>query len=258
LVTLTAQVSVAVEHARLYEKTREAYEELKSLDELKSNLIANVSHELRTPLAVARGALELAEGEEDKERKNGLLKMAVDAIVRQNLIVDDLIEAAYMEKSKMELKLEDVNLALIIALVSGEFKPMLIKDKIKMKVNIEENLPMARANHKQLEHILRNLIGNAIKFNKEGGKITIEAREKKGMVEVCVRDTGIGIPEDKLDKVFERLYQVDSSLTRRYGGTGLGLAVVKEIVEAYGGKISVESELKGTRFCFTLPIAKGG
>jgi two-component system sensor histidine kinase VicK len=105
--------------------------------------------------------------------------------------------------------------------------------------------------------VLRNLISNAIKFNKEGGEIIIEARERGNMVEVCVSDTGIGIPEDRLDKIFERFYQVDSSPSRRYGGTGLGLAIVKETVEAHGGRITVESKLgKGSRFCFTLPAAR--
>jgi len=266
LVTLAGQTSGAVDHSRRHEKTSEAYEKLKSLDELKSNLIADVIHELRTPLAitdelrtplvVAKGALELARGEEDKERRNGLLKMAVDAIVHHNLIVGDLIEAAYMEQGKR--KLEDVNLADVITHVSSEFKPMLIKDELKMETNVQENLPMARANHKQLMHVLRNLISNAIKFNKRGGKILIEARQKGEFAEVSVADTGIGIPKDDLPKVFDRFYQVDASTSRASGSAGMGLAVVKEIVEAHGGKIGVESEPKGTRFCFTLPIAGGG
>ena len=250
---------MAVDHARLHEKTREAYEELKSLDELKSNLIANVSHELRTPLAIAEGALEFAMEEEDMGKKNGLLKMAVGALVRQNSIVGDLIEAAYMRREGRELKLEDVNLAHVIVLVSSEFRPMALQRDIKMDIYIPEDLPLARANQKQLRHVLRNLISNAIKFNQKGGKVLIEAVQKGEFAEVSVEDTGIGISKDDLPKVFDRFYQADSSSTRAYGGMGLGLAVVKEMIEAHGGKIDVESESgKGSRFYFTLPLITGG
>jgi signal transduction histidine kinase len=257
LVTLAAQTSVAVEHARLHEKTREAYEELKTLDELKSNIISNVSHELRTPITIARGALELAINEKDMKMMHALLKMAFDALVRQNLIIGDLIEAARMEKGRRELKLTAVDVAQAVALVCGEFEPLVIRSKLKMRVRVEEDLPLVKADYEQLRHVLRNLIGNAVKFNKEGGSVTIEAAKKKDMVEICVSDTGIGIPKNKLSKIFGLLYQVDSSMTRSYGGTGMGLAIVKEIVEAHGGKIEVESEPgNGSRFCFTLPIAE--
>lgn len=258
LVTVAAgQAAIAMENIQNLEELEKTVRELKAVDELKNNLLANVSHELRTPITIAKGALELAMDEKNVKKRNGLLKMAVNALVRQNFIVGDLIEAANLERSKSELKMEEVNLVQLITLVSDEFKPMLIKDKIKMKISIENCLPPVRADNKQLKHVLRNLISNAIKFNKEGGEIIIEARERGNMVEVCVSDTGIGIPEDRLDKIFERFYQVDSSPSRRYGGTGLGLAIVKETVEAHGGRITVESKLgKGSRFCFTLPAAR--
>jgi|Deesub1362B_J571_1020462.scaffolds.fasta_scaffold00928_3 PAS domain S-box-containing protein len=266
---LSKQIAIAIENSRLYvelksayeklqhahKELQKAYEELKSLDELKSNILANVSHELRTPITIAKGAIELAMDEKDPKEKNQLLKMALNALVRQNFIVEDILEAAKFEKGEVELKLEAVDMAQVINLVTDELKPMLIKENIKTEINVDKKLPLARADQKQLRHVLRNLLSNAIKFNREGGSITIEAREKLGMLEVCVSDTGIGIPKDKLDKIFERFYQVDSSPTRRYGGTGLGLAIVKEIVEAHGGRVTVESELgKGSKFCFTIPV----
>jgi signal transduction histidine kinase len=224
---------------------------------LKSNIITNVSHELRTPITIAKGALELARAEKDRETRGELLDMALNTLVRQNMIVGDLIEAARMERDGGQLKLTALNLAQAITLVSGEFKPLAIKNNVKMKVRVEEDLPVVRADYEQLRHVLRNLIHNAIKFNKEEGEIIIEAREKKSMVEVHVSDTGIGIPKDKQEEIFERFYQADSSLTRRYGGTGMGLAIAKEIVEAHGGRIWVESELgRGSRFCFTIPLVE--
>jgi signal transduction histidine kinase len=256
LVTLAGQASVAVEHARLYEETKRAYEELKSLDELKSNVIANVSHELRTPITIAKGALELLMEADDPASRRSLIAMARAALLRQNMIIGDLIEAATMEKAEIGLSLDDVDISSVITVITGEFEALASQRKIDLRYDLEENLPLVRADVKRLSHVLRNLLSNAVKFT-EKGSVTVEARRKEDMVEVCVSDTGIGIPKELQDKIFERLYQIDSSGTRRYGGTGMGLAIVKEIVEAHGGKITVESEVgKGSRFCFTLPAAE--
>jgi PAS domain S-box-containing protein len=240
-------------------KLQRTYDELKSLDRLKSDIIANVSHELRTPITIAESALDLARTEEDRDEINDLLEMAMEALSRQNLIVGDLIEASRVGKVETEIKFENMNLGRSIELVVGEFSPMAAHRKIGMNVSVPDNLPKVKSDRRQLEHILQNLLANAIKFNKAGGKITVEAREEGKFVEVSVSDTGIGIAKENHVKVFDRFYQVDASATRAYGGTGLGLAVVKEMVKAHGGKIDVESELgKGSTFCFTLPIAKGG
>jgi PAS domain S-box-containing protein len=236
---------------------KKAYDDLKSLDELKGNLIANVTHELRTPITIAESALGLAMDEKNAKRKNKLLNMAIDALIRQNTIVGDLIVASQMSGGILELKVEEVNLAHTIDRIVPEFSPVFIKRRMKTDVRVQKNLPPVKANQKQLDHILRNLINNAIKFNKEGGKISLKAAKKGKFVEVVISDTGIGIPKDKLPKVFDRFYQVDSSTIRVYGGTGLGLSVVKEIIEAHGGEINVESKSgKGSKFYFTLPIAE--
>jgi PAS domain S-box-containing protein len=237
-----------------YEKLQLAHEELKSLDKLKGNVISNVSHELRTPITVAKGALEMLGEEKDEAKRNRLIAMARDALVRQNMIVGDLIDAARMEKREFKLKREAFDLGRVISMVIDEFTPAAMKKKIAVESKIDKRLPRAWADQDKIVHVLHNLLSNALKFTDEGGRVIVGSRKNKGMVEVCVSDTGIGIPQDKLDKIFERLYQIDSSGTRRYGGTGLGLAIVKEIVEAHGGKITVESQLgKGSRFCFTLP-----
>lgn len=236
---------------------KKAYEELKTLDELKTDVISNVSHELRTPLTIIRGALELAKDEENPDKKNGLLNTALDALARQDNVIGDLVGASTMTETREDLKLGSVDLVNVATIIEGEFEPILKKEKIKFKMQIKDDLPKVSAEHDKLEHILRNLISNAIKFNKKGGSITIEAAKKRDVVETCVTDTGIGIPEDKLNKIFGRLYQIDSSSGRSYGGTGLGLAIVKEMVEIQGGRVRVKSTLKkGSTFCFTLPIDK--
>jgi PAS domain S-box-containing protein len=231
---------------------RDAYRKLRSLDELKSDIIANVSHELRTPITIIRGALEIAKEEKDPKERETLLRMAQNALMRQNAIIGDLIDATKLKEEK-KLKLEPMDLHNVITIVSSEFEAVALKNKLKMKIDVEKDIPLVKADFEGLLHILRNLLSNATKFNKEGGKVTVSAKEKEGMVEVCVSDTGIGIAEDQLDKIFERLYQVDSSSGRPYGGTGMGLAIAKEMVEAHSGKIWVESRPgKGGRFYFTL------
>ncbi|MFQ6137425.1 MAG: sensor histidine kinase, partial [Candidatus Hydrothermarchaeales archaeon] len=131
------------------------------------------------------------------------------------------------------------------------------ENEIEIKTSIQEDLPKVRADFDELKHVIINLLDNAIKFNRRGGKVLIEAGPQGNVVEVSVSDTGIGIAEEHLEKIFDRLYQVDISTTRKHGGIGMGLAVAKEIVEAHGGEITVKSELgKGSRFRFTLPIAR--
>lgn len=186
------------------------------------------------------------------------MKIVYDSFDRQNRIIVDLIEAAKMESTKREFKVEPVNLHRIIEKLKAEFEPLLIKGKLNMHVLVEGSLPKVKADRKHLEHVLRNLISNAVKFNREEGSVTVEALQKENVVEVCVSDTGIGIPEDRQDKIFERFYQVDGGITRRYGGVGMGLAIVKEIIEAQGGMVKVESELgRGSKFYVTIPLWRG-
>jgi signal transduction histidine kinase len=148
-----------------------------------------------------------------------------------------------------------VNLGEVLLLIQGEFKPLLTKDKIRMETDIPPGIQDVKADYDKLKHILRNLINNAIKFTEVGGKVTVKVTKEEDFIKICVIDTGVGIPEEKQKKIFEPLYQIDSSARRHYEGTGLGLSIVKELVKAHGGRITVHSTPgKGSRFCFTLPI----
>jgi PAS domain S-box-containing protein len=245
------------ERKRAEEALKKAYEELKSLDELKSNIISNVSHELRTPITVIKGALELVREEEDPVERERLLGIAINALRRQDRIVENLVETAHMEKAERELNLEELDLSQVVALTAAEFKPLAAKKGLEMRVDVEEGLRVI-GDYVQLTRVLRNLLDNAVKFNREGGRIVVSAGERDGEVLVCVADTGIGIPRGELERVFDRFYQVDSSTSRPYGGMGMGLAVAKEIVEAHRGRIWAESRPgEGSKFYFTLP-AMGG
>ncbi|NOZ59893.1 MAG: hypothetical protein GXO66_10030 [Euryarchaeota archaeon] len=230
-------------------------EQIKALEELKVNILANVSHELRTPITIAKGAIELAEYEEDPRERNEYLNMALNALARLSLIVEDIIGASKFMKGDINPKFDRIDMRELVELVCRDFSIELQRTKIKLQLSVEDGIPPVRGDRDLLRHALRNLLSNAIKFNREGGSIHIRLRRRNG-VEVCISDTGIGIPEDKIDRIFDVLYQVDSSPTRRYGGTGLGLAIVKEIVEVHGGRVSVESRLgAGSTFCVSLPAA---
>ncbi len=240
---------------KAYSELRLAYEELRSLDELKTCIISNVSHELRTPLTIAKGAIEAAidECKNDEE----LLRIAKGALIRLDSIIGNLIQIAKIVKGDIKLNLEPVNIKDAISSVIKDFENKIFEKNLKVDLDIQRGIPLVRADRTQISYVLRNIIDNAIKFNKNGGKIIIRVREINSYIEVCISDTGIGIPKDKLGRIFEPFYQVDPSIRRRYGGTGIGLAVAKRIIEAHGGKITVESEIgKGTTVKFTLPILR--
>jgi signal transduction histidine kinase len=255
------QAAVAIENARLYEEVtksrnevQKAYDELKTLDQFRRDIISNVSHELRTPITIAKSAIELAMDEKNMEKRNELLVMGRNALLKQDRAVRDLIDIEKLERGTLKLKFEGIDLRQAIEVVVQKMLPIAMKNEIKIKTSLPESLRV-KADFEELHHVLANLIDNAIKFNKKGGEVLIEAKQKGKFAEVSVSDTGTGIAKKHLSKVFERFYQADVSASRAYGGTGLGLAIAKEIVEAHGGKIWVESELgKGSKFTFTIPV----
>lgn len=251
---VTGIKKVEQEKARLYNNLQKAYKELKTLDQLKSDIISNVSHELRTPITIAKGAIELAMEEENKKERDELLAMGSKALARQNRAVGNLIDATKIERGVLKLKFEIIDLRQAVEAAVQEMLPLALKNGIKIETSLEKNLPKVKADLNVIKHVLTNLIDNAIKFNKSGGKVMIEARQKGEFVEISVSDTGIGIAREHLPKVFDRFYQVDATPARAYCGIGLGLVVAKEIVEAHGGRIWVESELgKGSRFTLSIP-----
>ena len=191
--------------------------------------------------------------------------MAERNINRLTNILNDLLNLSRIESGRIEMKFENIGLKGIIELTASSLKPHADGKSIKIDMEINEPLPPIYADPEKMEQILTNLIGNAIKFTPEGGRILIAAQflphdGKSGYgdrVTVSVKDTGIGIPSDHLDAIFEKFHQVESSLQRSVSGTGLGLAITKGLVEAHQGKIWVESELgKGSTFTFSLPISQ--
>jgi len=190
--------------------------------------------------------------------------MAERNINRLTNILNDLLNLSRIESGKIELKFNSVALKEVIELTASSLRPHAEGKSLQIEVEIPEQLPDVYGDKEKIEQILTNLIGNAIKFTTDGGKILItselKSKDRMGgfvdMVAVSVKDTGIGIPSEHLDAIFEKFHQVEGSLNRSVSGTGLGLAITKGLIEAHQGKIWVESEMgKGSTFTFTLPIS---
>lgn len=232
--------------------------DLRRLETIRKDFVANVSHELRTPVASIKGYAEtLLEGAmEDKEHAREFLKIIYSESDRLAKLVDDLLELARLESGKSPLSFKPCRIKDILDWVIVGLKIQAQDKQIQIVPEVAVDLPKVRADESAIAQIFMNLIQNAIKYNRPGGKVVISARARDGMIEVEVKDTGIGIPDEDLPRVFERFYRVDKAHSREQGGTGLGLSIVKHIVQAHAGEVFVESVLgQGTTFRFTIPKA---
>ncbi|HOY08457.1 MAG TPA: hybrid sensor histidine kinase/response regulator [Candidatus Omnitrophota bacterium] len=230
--------------------------ELKALDQLKSNFIANVSHELRTPLTIIKGAVSQVisgiYGLVTEEQRKKLL-MALRNAERLNLMIDDLLDFAKLEAKQVHLDLTEVNMVELAREAHSSFYSLAVEKGLDL--NLEYPAPLMRvyADRNLLIQVLTNLIGNSLKFT-EKGDIKIVLKEEPYFIECRVADTGCGIPEDELSRVFDRFHQVGARVGDHPKGTGLGLSICKEIIGLHKGSIWAESAFqKGTAVIFTIP-----
>ncbi|MFA5090174.1 MAG: ATP-binding protein [Candidatus Omnitrophota bacterium] len=279
LITILAnQISQALDNSRLFEKTWQAQQDLEkkveertreltfALDEVrkinkrKSDFISSVSHELRTPLTSIKGyaAILLAEKlgkvpDAVKERLEKINRHS-DELVH---MVNDLLDIARIEAGKTIMNAEPQNINEMIANVTDLIIIQCKNKNIKLNTQLPQDLPLALADRTQIERVLMNLIGNAVKFTPENGNITVTAVKKEDFMQVGIKDTGIGIPPESINFIFDEFYRVDNAVNQQVKGTGLGLSLVKNIIHAHRGKIWVESKMgEGSTFIFTLPIAQ--
>jgi len=242
---------------KLLEKTRE----VKAASRLKSEFLANMSHELRTPLNVIIGFSELmldqVPGPVNKKQRQCLEDILSSGRHLLGLI-DQILDLSKIESGKAELSITEVALPEVIEALKTIMMPILTPRKQSLNIRVEEGLPTVRADKAKLRQVFFNLLSNSSRFTPEGGKIEIEATRNGPHCQVSVVDNGIGIKKKDQTRIFEPFCQLDSTPTKVGNGTGLGLAVVKQIVEKHGGRIWVESEYgKGSRFIFTLPLSSG-
>lgn len=241
------------------EKTlKEANERLENLNAMKSEFISVVSHDLRTPLTSIKNAVQLLLNEKAgklNKTQTNFMSMAERNIDRLTRLINDLLDLSKLEAGKMKLQFTEMDIKRIIHLSVETFKSRADDKSIELTMNLPEVLPNVYVDSDRIEQVFANLIDNALKFTSEGGKIVVSARRIQDKVEVGIEDTGVGIPAEGQQHIFDQFYQTEDTLSRKTGGTGLGLSIVKQLIEAHGGNISVESEAgKGSRFFFTLPV----
>jgi signal transduction histidine kinase len=248
---------------RVHQRTMElenALNRLSELNQLKSNFIANISHELRTPLTHIKGYIELLTegdlGPITKDQADALDVMSSSEARLENLI-EDLIQFSLVARGQLDLKIDQVSLEDILKEVVTGIPQKCEKGGIKFHLQIPKDLPRVKADQHKIEWVLSQFLDNAVKFTPEGGEIGLNVEVGKKRATLIVVDSGIGIDPDQYDEIFEPFHQLDGSATRMYGGTGLGLAMAKQIIEAHGSEIKVDSTPgKGSSFIFTLPIGK--
>lgn len=229
----------------------------RELERMKSDFISIVSHELRTPVFYIKGFIEiLLQGKAENPKVRGeFLNIIRDQTEHLGKLVEDLLDTSKLERGALVLKKERVPVADLIHQAVADAEGLATQDGVALEVEIKEPLPEVAGDFMRLKQVMTNLLGNAIKFSKPGGKVYIRGLLTIEEVWVQVEDRGPGISPKSISHVFDKFFQADSSATRSAGGVGLGLYIVRQIIEGLGGRIWVESELgKGTMFTFALPL----
>jgi signal transduction histidine kinase len=258
----TAFNSMADELVSMIRQLREANRELETLDQTKADLVANVSHELKTPLTALRGYLELmAEGGLGTVSEDALRAVMVcrKNVERLSLRVEELVQLSRLDRfTALDSAREEIDLGSILEGVVDTFRPRMEGGGMQFVLQMQRNLQSLEANPEQIERVFLNLLDNAVKFTPQGGTVLVTAEdcdhEGRAGILVRIQDSGVGIPLTELVRIFDRFYQVDPSSRRRFGGMGLGLSLVRSIVEAHLGAVWAESEEGvGSTFFVWLP-----
>lgn len=269
LVSAPAQLRKVVQRATTAlreseEALLQANADLQRLDKLKDEFLANTSHELRTPLngiiGIAESLMDGVTGSLPQETHFNL-SLIVSSGRRLATLVNDILDFSKLKHETIELQLKPVEMRSLAEVVLTLCRPLIGSKNLQLINRISPELPPVSADENRVQQILHNLVGNAVKFTDSGTvEISAElsgAENSHSQVAITISDTGIGIPEDKFEHIFESFEQADGTTARQYGGTGLGLAITKTLVELHGGKINVESTVGvGSRFTFTLPVSK--
>jgi PAS domain S-box-containing protein len=232
--------------------------EVRRLEQMRRDFVANVSHELRTPMTSIQGFVEaLLDGlADDQESHDRYLHVILDESVRLNRLINDLLDLSRLETGQLSWPMEAVNLPVLIGQVVAKMQPQLDQQNLTVNMDIPEGLPPVWGNRDRIQQVMINLLGNAVSFTPSGGMISVAAAEYNEGVHVSVSDTGVGVPLEEQERIWQRFHKVDKARTRRLGGTGLGLAIVRQIIDAHGGTVGLESVPgQGSTFYVTLKKA---
>ncbi|HAA10669.1 MAG TPA: sensor histidine kinase [Cytophagales bacterium] len=237
-------------------------EELKSIESLRRELIANVSHDLRTPLAITRGYVETLQIKKDTltpEEHDKYLQVIRNSVEKLSGLIQQLFEYSKLEAKQIEPQKEPFAIADLAHDVAANYQQMAEEKHIRLQLSIEEGLPLVFADISLVERVIQNLMDNALKFTPEGGRVTLEMKADEHQVYVAIQDTGQGIPSTDLPHIFERFKKASATQKSAMDGVGLGLAIAKKIMEIHNSTISVRSQPNvGTTFQFYLPSVSPG
>ncbi len=232
--------------------------ELRRLEQVRKDFVANVSHELKTPLTSIQGFAEtlLSGALDDPKNSRRFVEIIRNHALRLSRLTDDLLKLSRIEAGKLGLDLQPVSLFDLIGGAVEAARPRAERGQLSLSFDCPPDLAPVRGDANLLREVLQNLLDNAIQYTPAGGRIDVSAAETDGFAIVTVADTGIGVPEAEQARIFERFYRVDAARSRELGSTGLGLSIVRHIVEAHGGRVGVESAVGlGSKFFFTIPLA---
>jgi PAS domain S-box-containing protein len=243
-----------------HEELRKSYEELKEADRIKTEFISNITHELMTPLTSIKGFVELLDDEaigsinEEQKKSLGIIHRNSERLIH---LIKELLDISNLEKNTLGMQFGLVSINDILSKCILDMQPLAKEKQISL---FNDSLPLPRiwGDEDRLTQVIINILANAIKFTPNSGKITVISRDLPEKVKISVRDTGIGIPDDQLSRIFERFYQIDSSTKRKYGGTGIGLSICKNVIEKHYGSIWAESDGNGSTFHILLPKLTSG
>jgi signal transduction histidine kinase/DNA-binding response OmpR family regulator len=254
LSVLCGQAAIALQNAHLFQQIQHAYDELRTLDHMKSEFINIAAHELRTPLAILMGHAELLLTDVEDVQTQERLQIIVRNAVRLRNLIDALLDMRHLQRGESLLVVQPFDVRDLIEDVLQDFVPTARSKAIEISVVVPPDLPPVESDREKVMYTLTNLVDNAIRFTPSTGKVGIDVVEDEGEIQVSVWDTGVGIASEEVERIFQPFYQIEASLTREHEGLGLGLAIAKGMVERIGGRIWVESKPeKGSRFTFTIP-----
>lgn len=246
-------------HARAEELAR-ANKELRKLDQMKSDFISMVSHEFRSPLTSIKAFSQILLNNNElvkPEERNDFLRIIDQESDRLTRMINDILDLSKLEAGKMEWSMQEICLADIITKATGSIAPLSNAKEIRMETEVDKDLPMVMGDADRLMQVITNLLSNAVKFTMQKGNIRIAARSAGDEIRLSVEDNGIGIPEDQIQEVFSKFKQGGNVLTDKPKGTGLGLPICREIIQAHQGRIWAESSAgQGSRFVFTIPVVR--
>ncbi len=232
-------------------------QKLHEIDEMKSKFFTNISHEFRTPLTLILGPakqLSLESGDENTKTKADFIHRSASKL---NRLVGELLDISKIESGEMKLKACQKDMVSVVKETAHSFLTLAERKKVTFKIKSNQDEILVYLDRDKIDKILSNVLSNAFKFTPEGGEIDVQVNRNEGNAEIVISDTGTGIPKSQIDKIFDRFYQVDSSHTREHEGTGIGLALTKELVELHKGRIEVESEEgRGTTFRIIFPLGR--